>query len=223
MKGKHLAIGLLVALFGLVGLVFYFGATGDAHRPGAGGGPNQDGAHAPATPIGRAPGEPASVTGYDGGTIGQTVADRRVRDELRRRILAGWAQGEGETAVAARTGKLPPMPAGPDGQVDPKYIQSVIREDMLPMASKCYEELLSRKPDAGGRMEMVFKIVGDDKLGGIIEEAELDGGVLGAFGDAKMETCMRESLLSLAFRPPPNDGWVTVTYPIELSPDERDE
>ena len=161
---------------------------------------------------------PSSVTGYDGGAISGTVADWRVRDELRRRILSGWAQGEGETAVAARRGSLPPMPSSPDGKIDPSYIQSVIRADMLPMAQKCYEELLARKPDAGGRVEMVFKIVGDDDLGGIIEEAELDGGVAGALGDAKMETCMRESLLSLAFRPPPKDGWVTVTYPIELAP-----
>lgn len=212
MKGKHLAIGLLVALFGVVGLVFWFGATGEHPEV------RQSSPQALSAP--RA--EPRSVTGYDGGTIAQTIADRRVRDELRRRILAGWAQGEGETAVAARTGRLPPMPTSPDGEVDPKYVQSVIREDMLPMAKKCYEELLSRTPDAGGRIALKFKIVGDDELGGIVEEAELDGGVLGALGDPKMETCVRESLLSLAFRPPPKDGWLTVTYPIELAPDERD-
>ncbi len=220
MKGKHLAIGFLVALFSVVGLVFWIGLTGE--RPDVGSGSSGGGSEAP-TPSGRPTSEPPSMTGYDGGKIAQTVADRRVRDELRRRILAGWAQGDGETAAAARTGKLPPMPSSPDGRVDPNYIRDVIREDMLPLASKCYEELLSRKPDAGGRVEMVFKIVGDDQLGGIVEEADVDGGVAGALGDPMMETCIRESLLSLAFRPPPSDGWVTVTYPIELANDDRDE
>lgn len=32
-KGKHLAIGLLIALFGLVGVIFWFGATGDRSEP----------------------------------------------------------------------------------------------------------------------------------------------------------------------------------------------
>jgi len=219
-KGKHLAIGFLVALFGVVSLVFWFGATGE--RPATSPGATRDG-HVPTSPVHEDPGQPASGASYDGGAIAQTVADRRVRDELRRRIFAGWAQDEGEKGAAARTGKVPPMPQSSDGQVDPTYIQSVIRQDMLPMATRCYEEMLSRKPDAGGRLELVFKIVGDDSLGGIIEEAEIDGGIAGALGDARMESCIRESLLSLAFRPPPNDGWVTVTYPLELASDDRDD
>jgi hypothetical protein len=213
-KGKHLAIGILVTLAVALGFVFWLGLTGGGRESESGRAlsASAEQARAQASP-------PASVTCYDGGTIGQTIADRRVRDELRRRILAGWAQGEGEVAAAARQGRLPSsMPMGADGQIDPKYIQSVIRGDMLPMAEKCYEELLSRKPDAGGRMEMVFKIVGDEQVGGIIEEAEIDGGVAGAFDDPAMETCIRESLLSLAFPPPPKNGWVTVVYPLGLAP-----
>ncbi len=218
MKGKHLAIGLLVALFAFVGLVFWLGLSGGDRPEGTGRrGANEPTSASPAS-AGHTSVEPGSTTAHDGGAITQTIADRRVRDELRRRILAGWAQGEGETAAAARSGKIPPMPMSPDGGVDPDYIRSVIRNEMFPMVTKCYEDLLSRKPDAGGRIEMAFKIVGDDELGGIIDEAEIDGGAAGAFADEKMETCMRESLLSLSFRPPPNDGWVTIVYPIELAP-----
>ncbi|MBX3206513.1 MAG: AgmX/PglI C-terminal domain-containing protein [Labilithrix sp.] len=221
MKGRNLVIVLLGALFLAVALVFWLGATSGGRASEDGLAQSAAGRGGPATGGGSA--ATASARGDDGGPIAETVADRRVRDELRRRILAAWASGEGDTATAAREGRLPPMPEGPDGHIDPKYIQSVIREDMFPMASKCYEELLTRKPDAGGRIEMVFKIVGDDQLGGIIEEAELDGGVAGAFGDPTMETCIRESLLSLAFRPPPKDGWVTVVYPIELAPGDGDD
>ena len=100
--------------------------------------------------------------------------------------------------------------------MDPSYLQSVIREDFVPMAKKCYEELLTRQPDAGGRIMMTFKIVGDDKLGGIVEDAavEADGGV----ADEKMSTCVRESLSTLAFRPPADDDVVTIVYPVVFNP-----
>jgi hypothetical protein len=217
-SGRKLVIGLLGGMIVAIGLVFWIGATGGGR--GSESGRAQSASASAARAQARGESSAANVTGYDGGTIGETIADRRVRDELRRRILSAWAQGDGETAAAAREGKLPPMPTGPDGKIDPKYIQSVIRQDMLPMASKCYEELVKRKPDAGGKIEMWFKIVGDDQLGGIIEEAEIDGGIGGAFADEKMETCIRESLLSLAFKPPPQDGWVTVSYPMIFSPDD---
>jgi hypothetical protein len=153
--------------------------------------------------------------------IDKTIADRRLRDELRRRIFESWAHEEGELAKAGRAQRLPqvPTPANDDALLDPSYIQSVIREDMMPMAMKCYEDLLKRNPTASGRIEMAFKIIGDDKLGGIIEDADIDGGVAGALGDEQMRTCMTESLLSLSFRPPPKDGWVTVVYPVVFSPD----
>jgi hypothetical protein len=160
---------------------------------------------------------------YDGGPLERTVNDRRIRDELRRRILAGWAQGEGESAEAARQGRFEPMPPGPNGEyVDPAYIQDVIRSDMFPMARGCYEELLKRQPDAGGKVEMFFKIVGDEKVGGIVDEVDIDAGAPTAIRDDRMNTCIRESLMSLAFRPPPGSGVVTIGYPIVFSP-ENDE
>ena len=90
---------------------------------------------------------------------------------------------------------------------------------MIPMAKSCYEDLLARDPKAAGRVELRFKIVGDSDLGGIIDDAEVRTGD-GGLGDEKMSMCMRESLLTLAFRAPPTDGWVTVTYPMSFSPDE---
>lgn len=149
--------------------------------------------------------------------ITKTVSDRKVRDRLRQRILAGWSTGDGDVAAAARSGTFPAMPASPDGGVDPQYIRSVIRDDFVPLASKCYEEFLTRK-DAGGVLTFKFKVVGDKKIGGIVDSAdvETDGGL----DDDKLSTCVRESLLSLAFRPPPGDGWVTVTYPMTFAPSD---
>jgi hypothetical protein len=59
----------------------------------------------------------------------------------------------------------------------------------------------------------------DDDLGGIVDDIEInpDGGTPDAIRDERMTTCMRESLSSLAFRPPPNDGWVTIVHPLLFS------
>ena len=80
------------------------------------------------------------------------------------------------------------------------------------MARKCYEELLARQPDAGGKLEMEFTIVADDELGGMVEDAGIADG--SALGDEKMDTCIRESLTTLAFPPPAHGGVVSIHAPL---------
>ncbi len=220
-RGKTLILGLLGALAAMVSLLFWLGMSGGSRhvplsKPGVG---------FVTDDAGRGDPSPAAAadraSGYDGGAIQKTITDRRVRDELRKRILAGWAaEGEPEVAAAAKQGRFVPAPMGPDGgRMDPAYIQEVVRGDFMPMAKKCYEELLTRKKDARGRFEMSFTIVADEKLGGIVEDAEADHGD-GGMADEKMTTCMRESLSTLAFRPPAHGGTITVIYPVLFSPDE---
>ena len=225
-NGKTLILGVLGALVVVVGLLFWAGMTGGSTHvplsaPGIGFG--HDDAAPPAAPSG--PGAAAEgPAAWDGATLQQTVHDAKVRDELRKRILAGWAESpEPEVAAAARQGRFVPAPEGPDGgRMDPKYIQEVIRGEFFPMAEKCYEELLTRKKGAKGRVEMSFTIVADEKHGGILEDVEADHKD-GGLADEKMTTCMRESMSSLAFRPPAHGGYVTVVYPIEFAPDDPDE
>lgn len=218
MKGRTVLVVLIGALLLVLGFVFYIGATGGgtSNLPPA---PRTDAAPAPTTD--QAPAD--KHAGGDAGAVGaiaKTIRDRKVRDELRQRILAGWAaEGTGEQATAARAGRFVPRPNADGTGIDPKYIQEVVRSDLFPMAKQCYGELLARKPDAGGRLEMSFTIAADADLGGIVEDAEVTG-----LDDEKMSTCMRESLSTLAFPPPAHDGVVTVKYPIVLSPDgDRDE
>jgi hypothetical protein len=217
-KGKPLILGVLGALVVVVGLLFWAGMTGGStHVPlsAPGVGFTVDDTGAPTATAA------ATATAWDGAALAQTVHDPKVRDELRKRILAGWAaEGEPEVAAAAKQGRFVPAPTGPDGgRMDPKYIQEVVRGEFFPMAEKCYEELLTRKKGAKGRIEMSFTIVADEKLGGILEDVEADHGD-GGLADAKMTTCMRESMASLAFRPPAHGGYVTVVYPIEFAPDD---
>ena len=222
-QGKTLILGVLGALVLVVGLVFWAGMTGGSTHvplsaPGIAFTTDDAGSNA-ASPGSTAPS--AAGAGWDGGAIAQTVHDAKVRDELRKRILAGWAASpEPEVAAAAKEGRFLPAPEGPDGgRMDPKYIQEVVRGDFFPMAEKCYEELLTRKKNAKGRVEMSFTIVADEKLGGILEDVEAKHDDAG-LADEKMTTCMRESMSTLAFRPPAHGGIVTVVYPIEFAPDD---
>jgi hypothetical protein len=219
-QGKKLLLALLFALVAVVALVFYFGVSGGSThvplgKPGVGFTTDPLDGSAAATPAASGEALDAALT--------KTIADRAVRDALRRRILAGWAQGDDPVvSAAAKEGRFVPAPTGDGGQgMDPAYIQEVVRTEFFPMARACFDELLSRRPDAGGRIEMSFTIVADEKLGGIVEDASAasDGGV----ADDRMTVCMRESLATLAFRPPAHGGIVTVKYPIELSADGPDE
>jgi hypothetical protein len=221
MPPRTRAVGLLAAGAALA-IILAWRATRPAADAGGTGPLGDDGA-----PRTRAAGDGSlgmGVTSYDGGRLERTLVDRRVRDELRRRILAGWAAGEGQVAEAAQQGHFEPMPPGPNGEyVDPAYIQEVIRSEMIPMARACFEELLTRQPDAGGSVEMFFKIVGDEKIGGIVDEVDLDAGAPTAIRDETMNTCIRESLTSLAFRPPPGRGVLTIGYPLIFSADGPDD
>jgi hypothetical protein len=152
-------------------------------------------------------------------TPAQTLHDRQARDAVRERLVAAWSRaGSTPTATPAA---YAPMPEAPDGGVDPGYVRERVREDFIPMARQCYDELLARAPDAGGRIVVNFTIVGDEKVGGVIDEASI--GDASTLTDERMATCFRESMMSMAFRPPKGAGKVTVEYPFELAPGEDEE
>jgi outer membrane biosynthesis protein TonB len=114
----------------------------------------------------------------------------------------------------------------PHGRYDPAYIQSTFREDMFPLLRQCYESALARRPDLGGKLTLRFTIVGDGDVGGVVEDAEIHES--STIQDEEMETCARESLMTLTFdKPPKGGGYVTVNYPIVFSngppPDEPSE
>lgn len=221
-SGKKVVLGLLAIMFGVFAVLVFLalwnnGGVGDgAANPrvvpkvGSGGSTSSASSSSSSSSSG-------GGAAFDGAPVDKLVRDKQVRDELRKRILAGWASGEGETAEAARAGRLPSRDPG-DAGLTKDYIQQVIREDFFPMAKGCYEELLRKSDAAGGKVFAKFKIVGDEKVGGILDDVEIE--TEGGLGDEKFVTCMRESLSSIAFEAPPKKGWVTVTYPILLSPDD---
>lgn len=218
MSGRRAATVVLLLIVGLMGFLVWLAFT---NRGGDGGE-----AAAPNGAVGREgpPPGPAAASAaaaadalLDGGPIRKTVADRAVRDELRRRILLAWANNPDEkVATAAKEGRFVPIPD--DRDASREYLREVVREDFVPMARQCYEELLTRKRGASGTLLISFKLVGDEKIGGVIEDADVE--TEGGLADEKLLTCIRESFLSLAFRPPPN-GWMTVRYPLVFAADDE--
>lgn len=158
----------------------------------------------------------------------RTVRDRATRDAVRAEIYRTWSAANGASAPAGQArGPDPvtaPMPSQPSVvPITPDYIRQRIREDFLPMARACYEQLLHRVPGSRGVARMRFRLVGSEGVGGVIDEANMlapDGGA--AMGDAEFTTCMTESMMTMAFVPPPSGTSLEVTYPFRLEPDAPD-
>ena len=152
----------------------------------------------------------------------QLARARVERDRMRERIYQAFGKPAPEEPAPSATGHAPyaPMPELDGGQIDPAYIRGVIHDDYFPLAQSCYLDLVNRAPDAGGRLSFDFTIVGNPQIGGIVERVDLADG--STIDDPAMVTCMRESMLSMTFAPPPNGGSVTVRYPIDFSPVDDD-
>lgn len=142
-----------------------------------------------------------------------TRRDKQLRDDMRRRIYAAFGQPVPEVR---RLQAAPAPRAAGEPSLSSAYLQARIREDFIPLARECYEAALEQNPSLGGKVMMVFEIVGDESVGGVVESAELGEG--STLDDPEFNTCMRESMLSMAFEPPKGGGSVTVNYPFSFDP-----
>ncbi len=159
-----------------------------------------------------------------------TSLDRARADRMREELRAlfektGPAWGPSPpSSPADGGGRFPTMPVLPGGDagegVDPSYVRKVVREDFFPLARQCYEVASAKNPALAGTVELKFRILGDPSIGGVVSEATL--GDKTTIADTEMQTCMKESMMSVTFAAPPHGGEVTVTYPIVFSPEDPD-
>jgi hypothetical protein len=194
----------------------------------------------PDDPASSATSEPRRASGsagsgdpnHDDARSGPTL-DRARADRMREQIRGFLAEAGPAGLVAAAGGEPTPAPAasfqvmpllvdaGPgSAQVDPGYIQKRVREDLFPLAKDCYADALKRDPKVAGTLSVFFRIIGDRKVGGVVDEARMTDDT--TIADPELQTCVRESLMSVSFDAPPDDGEVTVVYPIRFSPDDED-
>lgn len=165
--------------------------------------------------------------------ISESIRDRKVRDEVRRRIYAARSETPPEPQGARRgAGTIDGRADGgaePGSQssgatsrepgLDAAYIRQVVRDDFAPMAKQCYESALAQNPKLSGKLVVFFTIVGDEKVGGIVESAEIADGT--TIEDERLQQCFTESMMTVAFKPPRKGGKVTVKYPFTLTNDDE--
>jgi hypothetical protein len=165
-------------------------------------------------------GSPLSLLPSSARHAAGTVIDRRARDTKRVAIMAPLAASGVERDP--HTGlTIPSGSSGASHNLSREYLQARIREDFYPLAAACYEGALARQPGLRGQIAIDFMIVGDAKVGGIVDQAQINDKT--DITDSRFVECMRESMLSMVFAPPDENGWVTVTYPFRFSPEDEDD
>lgn len=164
----------------------------------------------------------------------QPEGQRRAFDRLRAdgiRQRAAGASAALRAKAPAATAPTPPSALSPAAAPPPttpeeeerrrQYIREAVREQYFPIARSCYQELLDRQPTASGKVVMSFAIVGDGE-DGVVDRVELGDDT--TMDDPELILCMRESMYSTIFEPPPPGAEeTTVVYPIELEPGPREE
>ncbi|HEX7452449.1 MAG TPA: hypothetical protein VF294_09200, partial [Polyangiaceae bacterium] len=102
-----------------------------------------------------------------------------------------------------------------------KQIRTSVRNQFIPMAGGCYDELLARHPGVSGLIDLNVAVGGDSSVGGVVEAVKvLPDSTL---NDIAFVTCMTESMMSLQFEASASGQYhFDFDYPFNLSPDEPD-
>lgn len=140
---------------------------------------------------------------------GKAVAPTPKRDwaaaraRIRRALDAHTAAREASPRIDA--------PDEPQQTLDKKYIQHTVRTEVLPLVRECYNMLLDRDSEIAGRVVLQFTIMGDEAVGGIVEEVSF--GEDSEIRDPSFRECLAETMRSTVFAPPEGGGRVVVKYP----------
>ena len=138
---------------------------------------------------------------------------RARRDEMARRIKQALKSRQAE-APAADEGEPPRSEI--EGKLDKEYIRQVVKEEVIELVRECYNNKLVDDDQLAGKIVLEFSIVGDESVGGVIDEIAV--GEDSTIVDPDMRECVRESMASATFPPPEGGGTVRVTYPMIFEP-----
>lgn len=237
---QRVLVGALVAIALVIGATLWLGVGNESTSSAlavAGGlpesppaGSERGGFPSPAAdPTERAP----KATSRPAPARRQPEGRRRAFDRLRAdgirqraagRSAAPYTKAPASTAPApaSAASASPPPPMTPEeDERRRQYIREAVREQYFPIARSCYEELLERQPTASGKIVMSFVIVGDGE-DGVVDRVELGDDT--TMDDPEFTLCMRESMYSTIFEPPPPGAEeTTVVYPIALEPGPRED
>ncbi len=158
-----------------------------------------------------AAGGTTATTGVDAALV-RAVRDARLREEMRKRILGEARPAEPDPASVPS----PAPPRRPDGTLDPAWLDTRMQEDFKPMARACSKDLVARDAGTSGRVQLRLTVVGDEKVGGVIDEVTVDEDA-STIGDERFRTCLTESMSTLALPPPPHGGTATIVVPLAVA------
>ena len=157
----------------------------------------------------------------------KTNVTEQERERYRRAIERAI---EERAANEARNDRAPPRPEGADAPVpngqsltnraDPELVGmlQVLEEDVIPLADECYEQALERNPTLEGNLGLLFDVIGDEEVGGLVESVELEED--SDIQDAEMIECIRETLFSTIFPVPEDSGSGGVRLTLRLAPED---
>ena len=155
-------------------------------------------------------------------------------EDARRRALIDQKRAQIRELIEARKHGLPKGEAAPDaepatttdsapvpppairGELDKQYIQDGVRE-IIPVIRECYNEALALDEALAGRMVLSFQILGDQEVGGVVDQVEVDERE-SSLADPHMRECVRQSLYMVELPPPEDGGIISVTYPFNFEP-----
>ncbi len=110
----------------------------------------------------------------------------------------------------------PDAPAKPRGFLNRAVIQEIVSEKFIGPARECYDRVLADDPGFHGKVSLQFTILGEDELGGVVDEVTLaDETDVNAIS---FTDCLREAMYEIRFDSPEGGGVVTVTYPFNFAP-----
>ncbi|MFO7566762.1 MAG: AgmX/PglI C-terminal domain-containing protein [Enhygromyxa sp.] len=168
------------------------------------------------TPV-TAPAEQSPTADRSAASAQPSKASRLARDLQREKIWT--ALGREHNLKPAEQGSAAPSSSAAAllPTLDADYVRDAIKEQLVPVAVDCYNTVLTRQDEqAGGKLLMKITIVGVEEVGGVVEEVELDEE--STLDNEFLRECLRESMMTVVFDPPPNGGRVEVHYPLYFTP-----
>ena len=98
----------------------------------------------------------------------------------------------------------------------PAKIKAALRE-LVPLLRECYENARQDDAELDGKLVLNYSIGGDDSVGGIVEESEIDVGESDELASNEaLVQCVTETIYTIEIEPPPG-GLLQVTYPLQFS------
>lgn len=140
--------------------------------------------------------------------------------QRRRRMLQkrfGRASARDELTQESGAPAISPLPPESWTSLPEDYISGIIREQLIPVAEGCYEDLA----EAGARGALTLKVVviGDEEIGGVIDSIEVNPKKTSLEGE--LIDCVYFAAYEMEFDPP-EDGQSVAEFEFSLNFSDED-